>query len=317
MMPGDFRGKVFGLGLSKTGTSSLTEALNLLGIKTIHYPHDRRTHEQLRNGDYRLDILSDYQGVTDISVAPYFAQLDRVWPASKFILTLRDIDSWLGSAELHWRLLLETWDRDAQFQRFTEFIVASVYGTTAFNRERFSYVYDAHVRNVLAYFQNRPGDLLVLDICGGQGWETLCPFLGVPVPRERFPHAFGWMHQLRQATSDTTRVIPKGESFLLVDQAKFGSTFDIERRSIPFPEREGKYWGRPADDRSAVNELQRLRDQGASFIVFTWPAFWWLDFYRGFNDHLRSNFPCVLEDERLIIFDLRRNGPPGEGLRVE
>ena len=28
--------KVFGLGLSKTGTSSLAEALNRLGIRTIH-----------------------------------------------------------------------------------------------------------------------------------------------------------------------------------------------------------------------------------------------------------------------------------------
>jgi len=28
--------KVFGLGLSKTGTSTLTEALNILRIRTVH-----------------------------------------------------------------------------------------------------------------------------------------------------------------------------------------------------------------------------------------------------------------------------------------
>lgn len=32
--------KVFGIGLSRTGTTSLGTALNQLGIKTIHYPHD-------------------------------------------------------------------------------------------------------------------------------------------------------------------------------------------------------------------------------------------------------------------------------------
>jgi len=42
--------KIFGLGLSKTGTSSLTDALNLLGVKAVHYPHDQRTYEELRAG---------------------------------------------------------------------------------------------------------------------------------------------------------------------------------------------------------------------------------------------------------------------------
>jgi hypothetical protein len=32
--------KIFGLGLSKTGTSSLADALNELGFPTIHYPFD-------------------------------------------------------------------------------------------------------------------------------------------------------------------------------------------------------------------------------------------------------------------------------------
>lgn len=314
MTRSQLRNKVFGLGLSKTGTSSLTEALNRVGVKTIHYPHDTQTYEQLRNGDYDLHILESYQGATDISVAPYYAQLDRAWPGSKFVLTVREKVSWLRSAELHWRLMLETWNRHPEFRRFTEFIVACVYGSIAFSRDRFSFVYDTHAQNVLRYFQDRPDDLLVLDICGGEGWEALCPFLGVPVPEEPFPHAFAWMHRLRQATSDTTNVIPEGETFLLVDQAAFGSTFAINRRSIPFPEREGQYWGRPADDRSAIDELERLRRRGAAFIVFTWPAFWWLDFYSGLNDHLCSNFACVWRDERLVIFDLRPSGRAGERL---
>ena len=301
----DSTGKVFGLGLSKTGTSSLAEALNCLGIKSIHYPHDERTRQQLWAGDYRLDVLQEYRGITDITVAPYFAQLDRAWPDSKFILTVRDKDSWLRSAELHWRLMTEGWDTKPEFRRFTEFICAAVYGSVAFSRERFSYASDTHVRNVIHYFRDRPEDLLILNICSGEGWDKLCSFLGVAVPNEPFPHAFDWMHRLRQATKEMASVVPAGATFLLVDQALFGSTFSSAGRCIPFPERDGQYWGFPVDDRSAIDELERLRQVGASFVVFTWPAFWWLDHYSDFHRHLRSNFPCVLQDDQLVIFDLR------------
>lgn len=89
--------KVFGLGLSRTGTASLGHALNLLGVKTIHYPHDERTFADLRNANYRLHILDDYQGIVDIPVCPYYPQLDEVYPGSKFILTVREKNSWLTS----------------------------------------------------------------------------------------------------------------------------------------------------------------------------------------------------------------------------
>ncbi|HEX8335676.1 MAG TPA: sulfotransferase [Pyrinomonadaceae bacterium] len=30
--------------------------------------------------------------------------------------------------------------------------------------------------------------LLVMDITAGDGWEVLCPFLGVEIPDRPFPH---------------------------------------------------------------------------------------------------------------------------------
>ena len=58
-------------------------------------------------------------------------------------------------------------------------------------------------------------------------------------------------------------------------------------------------------DLAAIRELERLRQAGASFMVFAWPAFWWLDYYARFRRHLRSRFRCALENDRLIAFDLR------------
>jgi predicted SAM-dependent methyltransferase len=43
-----------------------------------------------------------------------------------------------------------------------------------------------HLRITL--FEGRPDDLLIFNICGGEGYETLCPFLGLPILGEPFPH---------------------------------------------------------------------------------------------------------------------------------
>ena len=301
--------KVFGLGLSKTGTSSLTEALNLLGIPSVHYPHDERTLEELRAGLYRLSILERFQGATDISVAPFYAQLDRAFPGSRFVLTVREKEAWLRSCEVHWRLLMQWWENFPDFKRFHEFASACTYGVVEFDRERFSSVYDTHAANVREYFRERPGDLLVMDICGGEGWERLCPFLGLDAPHTPFPHANEWMHLLLEAAQDVSRTIPEGETFILVDEQGFGRDFARGRRVLPFLERGGVYWGAPSDGATAVRELERLRgESGASFIAFGWPSFWWLEHYPAFAAHLRARYDCVLENRRLVIFDLHGRG---------
>ena len=298
--------KVFGLGLSKTGTSSLTDALNILGIKSVHYPHDDRTFDELRGGNYNLSILEQYQGIVDIPVAPFYAQLDCIYPKSKFVLTVRDKNKWLDSCEVHWRLMTDWQNNFPQFKRFHEFISAVVYGTLSFNRERFSYVYDLHLKNALDYFKNREEDFLVLDICGGEGWESLCCFLGMSVPNQPFPHANEWMHQLMQASEELSEIVLSGETYILADEQGFGGDFAPGRRSLPFLERNGMYFGAPPDDETAIDEFERLRrEQNANFIAFGWSAFWWLDYYQEFNAYLRSRFACLLENSRLVIFDLR------------
>jgi len=65
-----------------------------------------------------------------------------------------------------------------------------VFGCYTFHRARASYVYDLHYDNALRYFADRPDDLLVMDIPGGDGWDALCPFLGADVPDVPFPHRY-------------------------------------------------------------------------------------------------------------------------------
>ena len=104
---------------------------------------------------------------------------------------------------------------------------------------------------------------------------------------------------------DIAALIPAGDAFILVDENRFDSDVAAGRTAIPFLERNGHYWGKPPDDKTAIRELERLRQQGANFIVFAWPALWWLDYYSEFHEHLRSEFRCIRESDRLIAFDLR------------
>jgi hypothetical protein len=187
--------KVFGIGLSRTGTTSLNTALCALGIKSIHFPNDVQTYHELMEARYNLTVLKTYQGITDTPVVPIYPQLDKIYPGSKFILTIRDKESWLNSVQRHWEM--SGWVRgNPGLYTVTEygywaFNRISVYGCVVFDRDRFSCVYDMHNRNVRQYFTDRRQDLLVLNICGGDGWGPLCKFLDKPVPSVSFPYDNG------------------------------------------------------------------------------------------------------------------------------
>jgi glycosyltransferase involved in cell wall biosynthesis len=117
-----------------------------------------------------------------------------------------------------------------------------------------------------------------------------------------------WIKSLRRAAKNIKSLIPAGSTIILVDQGVTGGDLFPEGRCIPFLEHDGQYWGSPPDDDTAIRELNRLHQSGAEFIVFSWPAFWWLDHYVELHRYLRSKFPCVMENKRVVVFDMRDLG---------
>lgn len=306
--------KVFGIGLSKTGTSSLGLALNDLGISSIHYPHDPITFQELASANYHLSVLDKYQSITDIPVAPYYPQLDATYPDSKYILTVREPESWLNSIENHWAFMREWAQRDEHFARFSEFITACVYGAHEFERDRFLDVYQKHLTDVTEYFASRPDDLLVMDICNGDGWEKLCPFLNVPIPAQPFPHAnrreekeqcVTWIERLDEAIIEFQAAVPAVASYILIDEnCLAGSALDVSGRTHRIVEHNGEYWGSPQDSNQAIEELEALRHVGVTYLVLTWNCQWWLDHYEGFAEYLASRYKRVYSGKHLGVFDL-------------
>jgi glycosyltransferase involved in cell wall biosynthesis len=122
--------------------------------------------------------------------------------------------------------------------------------------------------------------------------------------RRRNPY-YQWLRRLRRVGEQLREVIPAGATFLLADEAQWGPEPVAGRRAVPFPEKDGQYWGPPPDGETAVREFERLRRSGADFMVFGWPAFWWLDHYSLLHRHLSSNFRRVHGDDDLVVFDMR------------
>jgi 3'-phosphoadenosine 5'-phosphosulfate (PAPS) 3'-phosphatase len=175
--------KIFGIGLSKTGTSSLAHALEILGYKTRDYPGlERYAPGDLSCIDTRL--LEEHDALTDTPIPSFYRELDARYPGSKFILTVRDMGGWLKSCQKQFNQKHADKQNEAHNQLFMD-----LYGCTAFDEALFRAGYERFVQGVQDYFKNRPGDLLTLDVAAGEGWEKLCPFLGKPIPDQPFPKA--------------------------------------------------------------------------------------------------------------------------------
>jgi hypothetical protein len=123
-----------------------------------------------------------------------------------------------------------------------------------------------------------------------------------------------WMRQLFTTARELASAMPPGAAFLFADEAQLAGASPAGRRALPFTERDGVYWGAPPDDATAFRELERMRAAGADYLAVAWPAFWWLEHYGDLNRYLRDTFRCVLENERLVVYDLREGGDARERL---
>jgi hypothetical protein len=174
------RPKVFGIGLNKTGTSSLHEALTLLGYNSFHHggPETtaliRRAVEESKPVLHYLDPR--WEAFSDTAITHYYHLADVQYPGSRFVLTVRDLDEWLESRRRH---VEKNQQKKAAGLYHNNFLEVDIEGWSA--------EYRRHYGGVRSYFANRPGDLLVFDVVGGEGWEPLCEFLGDAVPEKPFP----------------------------------------------------------------------------------------------------------------------------------
>jgi Sulfotransferase domain len=196
--------KIIGAGLSRTGTFSLYHALERLGFSLVGYDVER-LNGVLDGTDPRPNfrVYDDVDAVTDIPAAYFYRELFQAYPESKVVLTLRDVEAWWKSIEVHFNVTAPIGEESrlverlgkrfglrsdrSEYDAFRRRLRNCVYGSPVAREFLYKAKYLRHNAEVIATIP--PDRLLVMDISKGDGWGKLCPFLGVAVPDVEFPRA--------------------------------------------------------------------------------------------------------------------------------
>lgn len=165
--------KVFGIGLQKTGTTTLGACLAHLGHKKVTY--HRRGIWHLRRGQIsRLKkIMDQYDAFDDEPWAHCYEIADRLYPDAKFVLTVRK------SPERWYESMCKHCDR-IPFNQHRKYFFGCIMPRR--HKNQILAVYNKHIETVKHYFQDRPEKLLILCWENNEGWEKLCSFTGDAVP---------------------------------------------------------------------------------------------------------------------------------------
>lgn len=167
--------KVFCIGLNKTGTTSLHEAFQILGLRSWHdsYQADALINAAIQ-GNYRLlHYLDSYDAFSDYPFFRYYKELDMQNPGSKFILNTRNLDEWLASRIKH----------DQAWNSVNPSKPARI-----IDRQSLSNFFMSVESDIKSYFQDRSNDLVIFNPSDGDSWGKLCSFLDLDEPDIAFPH---------------------------------------------------------------------------------------------------------------------------------
>ena len=201
--------KLIGAGMPRTGTLTQKVALEMLGFGPCYHMVDVLADlDQAKLWQRALDgeapwgqIFGDFDSTVDWPGGYFYRELMDVYPEAKVLLSVRDPQAWersmretvwavrhgeslvrlLSSAQAHvnpqWRGFLEMIDR----------LVWEGAGTFASGHAEPQQLIDTMIRHNREVEEVVPSErLLVWDV--KEGWERLCEFLEVPVPRQPFPH---------------------------------------------------------------------------------------------------------------------------------
>ena len=174
--PSQYGPKVFVLGINKTGTTSVEEALRMLGFDHFSTFHNRWPalhyfwYLKFKFKPIFLWLATKFDSFGD---SPWnspvlLSEFDRKFPNSKFILLHRSKDEYINSYLRYFALR-----PNVRTYRDPDVIWAE---------------YSHHRQSILEYFENRPGDLLDISVKDPNGFKKLTIFLGKEADVTSFPH---------------------------------------------------------------------------------------------------------------------------------
>jgi len=218
-MPQNITSRIFGIGLNKTGTTTLSHCFKKLGLNSLAKLKKLEKQECIReiinNENYEPSLLlaEKYRCFEDRpwNIWQMYQKLDERFEGSRFILTIREELKWWKSVE-HWLTIV----KPDMLKRYCDHLQISkipsgrskrswltlfakgAYRKTISEADRAAMVakhkeemikaFHHYNNSVIKYFSGR-SDFLILNFEDGDGWGKLCNFLNMPVPQIPLPHA--------------------------------------------------------------------------------------------------------------------------------
>jgi hypothetical protein len=182
--------QVIGTGFGRTGTDSMREALNILGVGPCHHMFEV-TQNPVMKARWRAFVgtgkapdwealFEGYPSCVDWPSAHYWRELIVAYPDARVILTWRPAESWWASYEK----TLMVFQQDCVDQESVGYrTIDMVFGKRFEDRDYVIGLYEANVAAVKAMV---PAERLLVHKIG-DGWAPLCTHLGVAVPDVPYP----------------------------------------------------------------------------------------------------------------------------------
>lgn len=204
--------KYFCIGFNKTGTTSLEKAFKDLGFIVGDQVQAEFLLEHCLNEDYSslIEFCKTAEVYQDIpfSLSNTYKIVDKAFPKSKFILTIRDdSEQWYNSiTNFHSKFFgkgkIPSWDdlKNANYvyKGWIYKYITGQYNLTeddpSYDKEKLIAQYDKHNKEVIDYFENRNKDLLVINLSDDNAFIKFTEFIGVETKAGSFP----WVNKTNQ-----------------------------------------------------------------------------------------------------------------------
>lgn len=173
-------GKVFCIGLPKSGTTTFGDCMKHLGYRHRCGPiEEGAAIVQIGRSEILEDIIVRWDSFDDTPWPFLFEHLSQAYPGARFVLTRRrNSQVWMESLIKHSRRIGAT---NALQMTFGHYELTN-------HEEEMIALHDTHLEKVRNHFAGAEN---FCELCWeeGDGWAELCGFLGKPVPETPFPRS--------------------------------------------------------------------------------------------------------------------------------
>lgn len=180
------------IGQPKTGTKTMAKIFNLLNFKVNSNPlcfNDNDDFIMLDNNisyytnDSILKCHNNIETFEAFHDYPYsfnYEYINNNFPDSKFILTIRDTDTWFNSL-YNYQYIPGAVNKKLLKKLYGYNIISLV------NKADVILKYNEYNTNIIKYFSNKPGKLLILDLTKDKIKNKLSSFINIKIDFE-IPH---------------------------------------------------------------------------------------------------------------------------------